>query len=38
MNMIKNDYIVAKSFIAKNVFILSILLIIIVFVKIFKII
>ena len=32
MNMIKNDCIVAKSFIAKNVFILLILLIIIVFV------
>ena len=31
MNMIKNDYIVAKSFIAKNVFALLILLIIIVF-------
>ena len=32
MNMIKNDRIVAKSFIAKNVFVSSILLIIIVFV------
>ena len=31
MNMIKNDRIVAKSFIAKNIFISSILLIIIVF-------
>ena len=32
MNMIKNDRIAAKSFIAKNVFVSSILLIIIVFV------
>ena len=32
MNMIKNDHIIAKSFTAKNVFISSILLIIIVFV------
>ena len=32
MNMIKNDRIAAKSFIAKNAFILSILLMIIVFV------
>ena len=31
MNMIKNDRIIAKLFIAKNVFILSILLMIIVF-------
>ena len=31
MNMIKNDYIAAKPFIAKNVFVLSILLMIIVF-------
>ena len=31
MNMIKNDRTVAKSFIAKNVFVLSILLMIIVF-------
>ena len=48
MNMIKNNYIVAESFIAKNIFILLILLIIIVFmilnktikflIKIFKII
>ena len=31
MNMIKNDHIVTKSFIAKNVFVSSILLMIIVF-------
>ena len=36
MNMIKNDRIVTKSFIAKNVFVSSILLMIIVFVTLNK--
>ena len=36
MNMIENDRIVAKSFIAKNVFVSSILLVIIVFVTLNK--
>ena len=38
MNIIKNDYIITKSFTAKNVFIFSILLMIIVFVTLNKII